>query len=112
NLSGGLHLPFGKLCFFALDQKTVVLSLMLWLKLGVASIYAYSSTRTASGERTNHSRLTAVHRTLAFSTRVAIYLFLNRKAVDFIPVYPPNEFLAFNRAHTVTLCPHGSVRPS
>src|SRR5262245_3202377 len=37
---------------------------------GIASVYAYSGGKTASGERTNPGRLTAAHRTLAFGTHV------------------------------------------
>jgi rare lipoprotein A (peptidoglycan hydrolase) len=36
---------------------------------GIASIYAYYGTKTASGEHTNPEALTAAHRTLAFGTR-------------------------------------------
>ena len=39
---------------------------------GIASVYAYSGTKTASGERANPLELTAAHRTLAFGTRVRV----------------------------------------
>ena len=39
---------------------------------GIASVYAYSGTKTASGERANPSGLTAAHRTLAFGTHVRV----------------------------------------
>jgi rare lipoprotein A len=39
---------------------------------GIASVYAYSGTKTASGERANPSGLTAAHRTLAFGTPVRV----------------------------------------
>ena len=39
---------------------------------GIASVYAYSGTKTASGERANPNGLTAAHRTLAFGTHVRV----------------------------------------
>ena len=39
---------------------------------GIASIYAYSGSKTASGERANPTGLTAAHRTLAFGTHVRV----------------------------------------
>ena len=39
---------------------------------GMASVYAYSGSKTASGERANPGGLTAAHRTLAFGTQVRV----------------------------------------
>ena len=39
---------------------------------GIASVYAYSASKTASGERANPTGLTAAHRTLAFGTHVRV----------------------------------------
>ena len=39
---------------------------------GIASVYAYSGSKTASGERINPAGLTAAHRTLAFGTQVRV----------------------------------------
>jgi rare lipoprotein A len=39
---------------------------------GIASVYAYSGERTASGERASPSALTAAHRTLPFGTMVRV----------------------------------------
>ena len=39
---------------------------------GIASVYAYSGGKTASGERANPGGLTAAHRTLAFGTHVRV----------------------------------------
>jgi rare lipoprotein A len=39
---------------------------------GMASVYAYSGSKTASGERANPTGLTAAHRTLAFGTQVRV----------------------------------------
>ena len=39
---------------------------------GIASVYAYSGGRTASGERMTNGALTAAHRTLPFGTMVRV----------------------------------------
>jgi rare lipoprotein A len=39
---------------------------------GIASVYAYSGSKTASGERTNPGGFTAAHRTLPFGTQVRV----------------------------------------
>lgn len=39
---------------------------------GIASVYAYSGTKTASGERSNPGGFTAAHRTLPFGTQVRV----------------------------------------
>jgi rare lipoprotein A len=39
---------------------------------GIASVYGYDGTKTASGERTNPRGLTAAHRTLPFGTMVTV----------------------------------------
>ena len=39
---------------------------------GIASVYAYSGGRTASGERANPTGMTAAHRTLPFGTQVRV----------------------------------------
>ena len=41
-------------------------------EFGIASVYAYSGSKTASGERANPAGLTAAHRTLAFGTHVRV----------------------------------------
>jgi rare lipoprotein A len=48
---------------------------------GIASIYAYESGKTASGERASVSGLTAAHRTLPFGTRVRVLNKRNGKSV-------------------------------
>jgi rare lipoprotein A len=39
---------------------------------GIASVYSYKSTRTASGEQARPSGLTAAHRSLPFGTKVRV----------------------------------------
>ena len=48
---------------------------------GIASVYAYSGSRTASGERANPAGLTAAHRTLPFGTQVRVTNRRNGKSV-------------------------------
>jgi rare lipoprotein A len=48
---------------------------------GIASVYAYSGGKTASGERANPGALTAAHRTLPFGTSVKVTNKKNGRAV-------------------------------
>jgi rare lipoprotein A len=48
---------------------------------GIASVYGYSGSKTASGERANPSGLTAAHRTLPFGTKVEVINKRNGKRV-------------------------------
>ena len=48
---------------------------------GIASVYAYGGSKTASGERANPGGLTAAHRSLAFGSRVLVTNRKNGKSV-------------------------------
>jgi rare lipoprotein A len=48
---------------------------------GIASVYAYSGSKTASGERVNPAALTAAHRTLPFGTQVRVVNKRNGRSV-------------------------------
>lgn len=48
---------------------------------GIASVYAYSGSKTASGERANPNGMTAAHRTLPFGTRVTVKHARNGRSV-------------------------------
>jgi rare lipoprotein A len=48
---------------------------------GIASVYGYHGSKTASGERANKHGLTAAHRTLPFGTRVKVTNKRNGKTV-------------------------------
>ena len=50
-------------------------------KSGVASVYGYNGSRTASGERASPHGMTAAHRTLPFGTRVKVTNKRNGKTV-------------------------------
>jgi len=56
----------------ALVASSIGLPLAASAQSGVASIYAYSGERTASGERANPHGLTAAHRSLPFGTMVKV----------------------------------------
>jgi peptidoglycan lytic transglycosylase len=47
-------------------------SLSAMAQSGIASVYAYSGGKTASGEKAHPGRLTAAHRTLPFGTKVTV----------------------------------------
>ncbi len=55
-----------------LVASTVGSSLTASAESGIASVYNYSGGRSASGERSSSSGLTAAHRTLPFGTRVRV----------------------------------------
>jgi len=48
---------------------------------GIASIYGYNGSKTASGERASPHGMTAAHRTLPFGTRVKVTNKRNGKSV-------------------------------
>jgi rare lipoprotein A len=71
---------------------------------GIASIYAYSGAKTASGERANPSGLTAAHRTLAFGTRVRVTHRRNGRSVT----VRINDRGPFVRGRVIDLTPAGA----
>ncbi len=63
----------GKLAFaFAFTASTIGFTLSASAESGIASVYAYSHGRTASGEPAAPGALTAAHRTLPFGTLVRV----------------------------------------
>ena len=68
---------------------------------GIASVYAYSSSKTASGERANPAGLTAAHRTLAFGTHVRV---TNRRSVT----VRINDRGPFVRGRVIDITPAGA----
>jgi rare lipoprotein A len=52
--------------------STVLTDSSAMAETGIASVYAYSGGKTASGERANPGGLTAAHRTLKFGTQVRV----------------------------------------
>jgi rare lipoprotein A len=68
---------------------------------GVASVYAYSGERTASGERARPDGLTAAHRTLPFGTRVRVTNKSNGRSV----VVRINDRGPFVRGRIIDLTP-------
>jgi rare lipoprotein A len=51
------------------------------IETGIASIYAYAGSRTASGERARPRGLTAAHRALPFGTKVMVINNRNGRSV-------------------------------
>ncbi|MFZ0608262.1 MAG: septal ring lytic transglycosylase RlpA family protein [Xanthobacteraceae bacterium] len=71
---------------------------------GVASVYAYSGGRTASGERVSPRALTAAHRTLPFGTLVRVTNKRNGHSV----VVRINDRGPFVRGRVIDLTPAGA----
>ena len=71
---------------------------------GIASIYAYSSTKTANGERANPNGLTAAHRRLAFGTRVRVTHRRNGRSIT----VRINDRGPFVRGRVIDLTPAGA----
>ena len=68
---------------------------------GIASVYAYSGERTASGERARPTGFTAAHRTLPFGTRVRVTNKTNGRTV----VVRINDRGPFVRGRVIDLTP-------
>jgi rare lipoprotein A len=71
---------------------------------GVASVYAYSGGRTASGERVSPGALTAAHRTLPFGTLVRVTNERNGRSV----VVRINDRGPFVRGRVIDMTPAGA----
>jgi rare lipoprotein A len=71
---------------------------------GIASVYAYSSSKTASGERANPAGLTAAHRTLAFGTHVRVTHRRNGRSVT----VRINDRGPFVRGRVIDITPAGA----
>jgi len=71
---------------------------------GIASVYAYSGSKTASGERANPSGLTAAHRTLAFGTQVRVTNRRNGRSVT----VRINDRGPFVRGRVIDVTPAGA----
>jgi len=71
---------------------------------GIASVYAYSSSKTASGERANPAALTAAHRTLRFGTHVRVTNKRNGRSVT----VRINDRGPFVRGRVIDVTPAGA----
>jgi rare lipoprotein A len=71
---------------------------------GIASIYAYSSEKTANGEHASPGKLTAAHRTLAFGTHVRVTNRRNGRSVT----VRINDRGPFVRGRVIDLTPAGA----
>ena len=70
----------------------------------IASVYAYSGSKTASGERANPGGLTAAHRTLAFGTRVRVTNRRNGRSAATVRI---NDRGPFVRGRVIDITPAG-----
>jgi rare lipoprotein A len=68
---------------------------------GIASVYNYDGSKTASGQRANPRGLTAAHRTLPFGTKVKVTNKRNGKSV----VVRINDRGPFIRGRVIDLTP-------
>ena len=71
---------------------------------GIASVYAYSGSKTASGERANPGGLTAAHRTLPFGTHVRVTNRRNGRSVT----VRINDRGPFVRGRVIDVTPAGA----
>jgi rare lipoprotein A len=71
---------------------------------GIASVHAYSGSKTASGERANPTGLTAAHRTLAFGTHVHVTNRRNGRSVT----VRINDRGPFVRGRVIDVTPAGA----
>ena len=71
---------------------------------GIASVYNYSGSKTASGQRANPAGLTAAHRTLPFGTHVRVTNKRNGKSV----VVRINDRGPFIRGRVIDVTPAGA----
>ena len=68
---------------------------------GLASVYGYSGSRTASGERAHRGALTAAHRSLPFGTQVRVTNHRNGRSV----VVRINDRGPFRRGRVIDVTP-------
>jgi rare lipoprotein A len=71
---------------------------------GIASVYSYAGSKTASGQRAHPGGLTAAHRTLPFGTMVRVTNKRNGKSV----VVRINDRGPFIRGRVIDLTPAGA----
>ncbi|MEA2935925.1 MAG: rare lipoprotein [Variibacter sp.] len=71
---------------------------------GIASVYGYSGSKTASGERASAGSLTAAHRSLPFGTKVRVTNKKNGRSV----VVRINDRGPFVRGRVIDLTPAGA----
>jgi rare lipoprotein A len=97
-----------KLCnSFNLAVAALVLSLSVGeaaAQSGIASVYSYKGSKTASGQRAHPQGLTAAHRSLPFGTKVRVTNKRNGRSV----VVRINDRGPFVRGRIIDLTPAGA----
>jgi rare lipoprotein A len=95
-----------KTCLFAsaLVASVIAIPMTASAQSGVASVYAYSGGRTASGERVSPGALTAAHKTLPFGTMVRVTNTRSGRSV----VVRINDRGPFVRGRVIDMTPAGA----
>ena len=76
-----ITLQFFTLCAVLLSPPAAMATEGRGVQTGIASVYAYAGSRTASGETARPRGLTAAHRTLPFGTKVMVINNRNGRSV-------------------------------
>ena len=90
--------------FFAVGIACLLAAGPAYAQSGIASVYNYSGSKTASGERANPSGLTAAHKTLPFGAKVRVTNRKNGRSV----VVRINDRGPFIRGRVIDLTPAGA----
>jgi rare lipoprotein A len=93
-----------KTLMFAVPAICLTLAGAAKAESGIASVYSYAGSRTASGERAVPSGFTAAHRTLPFGTKVLV---TNRRTGKSV-VVRINDRGPFIRGRVIDLTPAGA----
>lgn len=95
-----------KTCLFAsaLVASVIAIPMTASAQSGIASVYAYSGGRTASGERVSPGALTAAHKTLPFGTMVRVTNTRSGRSV----VVRINDRGPFVRGRVIDMTPAGA----
>jgi len=97
----GLLTCFGSLTFFS-----VLILCAHSTESGIAAIYSYKGSKTASGELAQPSALSAAHRTLPFGTKVRVTNRRNGRTV----VVRINDRGPFTRGRVIDLTPAAATQ--
>jgi rare lipoprotein A len=92
------------ICFAAASIFLAGLAVEASAQSGIASVYGYKGSKTASGQRAHPGGLTAAHRTLPFGTKVRVTNKRNGKSV----VVRINDRGPFIRGRVIDLTPAGA----
>jgi rare lipoprotein A len=92
------------ICFAAASIFLTGLAVEAEAQSGIASVYSYNGSKTASGERAHPQGLTAAHRSLPFGTKVRVTNKRNGHSV----VVRINDRGPFVRGRVIDVTPAGA----